>query len=530
MTDSGTPSAVAREEEIKVLLVDDDEAWVQSTAQLLAQQRERLAVTTAVDLPDASATFAEVDPDCVVCDYELGGATGLELLSEVRDRTPDRPFILITGQGNETVASEAISQEVTDYIPKRSLRGRHDLLARRIESTVDSYRTERALARERRNKEAMLDILTETSSQEGLVRKFCEHLVRERDYECAWIGTTGHSNRVVPRAVAGEESYLDAAVEPDAAPGEHTEPAFVALAADELHVETDLPDPPAEHWQAAAVDHGFGSAAAVPLAHDGTVFGVLAVYRSTAEIDPVERGLLEEYGETIGYALRSANWKESLLSVAPVAVELALTDDRIPLLAVGRELPSDARIDVLVSVLREGSMLYHVQVDNATAEQLSDAAAAVDAVEHSTVTGTGPLRCELAVSLPTPETVVAEHGGQIAETVVDDGRMEMTVKQNEDSIQALVDGLDREYPTTVWAVRSAETVRSETTSTDLLDPLTEKQRRALELAYFNGYFERPRENDTTEVAAKLGVSRQTFTQHLRAGERKLFAGLLDPDG
>lgn len=191
--------------------------------------------------------------------------------------------------------------------------------------------------------------------------------------------------------------------------------------------------------------------------------------------------------------------------------------------------PSDSRIDVLVSVLREESMLYHVQVDNATAKQLSDAAAAVDAVEHSTVTGTGPLRCELAVSLPTPETVVAEHGGRIAETVVDDGRMEITVKQNEDSIQALVDGLDREYPTTVWAVRSAETIRSGTTGTDLFDSLTEKQRQALELAYFNGYFERPRENDTTEVAAKLGVSRQTFTQHIRAGERKLFAGLLDPD-
>jgi predicted DNA binding protein len=61
----------------------------------------------------------------------------------------------------------------------------------------------------------------------------------------------------------------------------------------------------------------------------------------------------------------------------------------------------------------------------------------------------------------------------------------------------------------------------------LLKSLTDKQRRALEVAYFSGYFERPRNHDTTDVATKLDISRQTLTQHLRAGERKLFAALFD---
>lgn len=61
----------------------------------------------------------------------------------------------------------------------------------------------------------------------------------------------------------------------------------------------------------------------------------------------------------------------------------------------------------------------------------------------------------------------------------------------------------------------------------LLESLTDKQRRALEVAYFSGYFERPRNHDTTDVATKRDISRQTLTQHLRAGERKLFVALFD---
>ena len=115
---------VAVGERVEVLLVDDDETWATSTAQILEQQREAFAVETATSLAAASAAFAEGDPDCVVSDYQLERGTGLDLLAEVRDLAPDRPFILITGQGDESVASDAIGREVTDYIPKRSLGGR----------------------------------------------------------------------------------------------------------------------------------------------------------------------------------------------------------------------------------------------------------------------------------------------------------------------------------------------------------------------------------------------------------------------
>ena len=56
--------------------------------------------------------------DCVVSEYDLPGSDGLELLETVRGRDPDLPFLLCTGTGSETVASDAIAAGVTDYLRK----------------------------------------------------------------------------------------------------------------------------------------------------------------------------------------------------------------------------------------------------------------------------------------------------------------------------------------------------------------------------------------------------------------------------
>lgn len=51
--------------------------------------------------------------------------------------------------------------------------------------------------------------------------------------------------------------------------------------------------------------------------------------------------------------------------------------------------------------------------------------------------------------------------------------------------------------------------------------LTNRQQQVLLAAYTNGYFESPRKMSGEEIAAELGISPPTFTEHLRAAERKL---------
>jgi DNA-binding NtrC family response regulator len=54
----------------------------------------------------------------------------------VRQRYPDLPFILFTGQGNEEIAKQAILDDVTDYVEKGVGTDQYALLAERIWKAV----------------------------------------------------------------------------------------------------------------------------------------------------------------------------------------------------------------------------------------------------------------------------------------------------------------------------------------------------------------------------------------------------------
>jgi len=74
---------------------------------------------------------------------------GLDFLKQVRNQQSRIPFILFTGQGSETVASEAILAGVTDYLQKGPGEDTYALLANRIRNAVESYRKEKELHKAR---------------------------------------------------------------------------------------------------------------------------------------------------------------------------------------------------------------------------------------------------------------------------------------------------------------------------------------------------------------------------------------------
>lgn len=56
--------------------------------------------------------------------------------------------------------------------------------------------------------------------------------------------------------------------------------------------------------------------------------------------------------------------------------------------------------------------------------------------------------------------------------------------------------------------------------------LTARQLEVLETAYEQGYFERPRRANATEIAADLGINPSTFREHLTAAESKILEDVL----
>jgi PAS domain S-box-containing protein len=133
---------------IRVLHVDDDPGLLDLTRTFLARQDSCFDIRTATSAADGLDSITERAPDCVVSDYDMPGCDGIEFLRQVRESHPDLPFILFTGKGSESVASDAMAAGVTDYLQKGKGSERYELLANRITNAVEARRATREAVRQ----------------------------------------------------------------------------------------------------------------------------------------------------------------------------------------------------------------------------------------------------------------------------------------------------------------------------------------------------------------------------------------------
>ncbi|WP_447971305.1 sensor histidine kinase [Nitrospira sp. M1] len=107
-----------------VLIIDDcqeDRDVLRRYLSKSVQQRFRIIES------DSSAEGWELcqreQPDCILIDYQIPDADGLEFISLLNQRedTQRIPVLMLTGQGDETVASEALKSGAADYLVKGKL-------------------------------------------------------------------------------------------------------------------------------------------------------------------------------------------------------------------------------------------------------------------------------------------------------------------------------------------------------------------------------------------------------------------------
>jgi|AntDeeMinimDraft_4_1070355.scaffolds.fasta_scaffold00099_12 PAS domain S-box-containing protein len=158
-------------DEISVLHVDDEPGLAEMAGEFLERESDRLAVTAATSANEGLEKLADRDFECIISDYDMPGTDGIEFLTAVREEHPHLPFVLYTGNGSEEIASDAISAGATDYLQKEAGTGQYTVLANKITTAVEQYRTQldHERRRERRNRQgdALLELTTDDAVTTG---------------------------------------------------------------------------------------------------------------------------------------------------------------------------------------------------------------------------------------------------------------------------------------------------------------------------------------------------------------------------
>ncbi len=101
---------------IHILWVDDEIDLLKP--HILFLEKKDYKVTTCTNGTDAIDLVSENNFDIVFLDENMPGITGLEALSEIKQKKPNLPIVMITKSEEEYLMEEAIGSKIADYLIK----------------------------------------------------------------------------------------------------------------------------------------------------------------------------------------------------------------------------------------------------------------------------------------------------------------------------------------------------------------------------------------------------------------------------
>lgn len=127
-----------------VLIVDDSPLDRRLVSGILAKNSD-WTIRAAVDGVEALAAVVEHAPDLVVTDMQMPQMNGLELVTALRQQFPQIPVVLMTAQGSEELAVQALRAGAASYVPKRALAVDLQPTLRRVLTAASDERSQVAL-------------------------------------------------------------------------------------------------------------------------------------------------------------------------------------------------------------------------------------------------------------------------------------------------------------------------------------------------------------------------------------------------
>lgn len=361
--------------------------------------------------------------------------------------------------------------------------------------------------------------VTQSGTRQDVARSLCESLLNIDPYRWVVAGTFASSFERFEEwaTVDGGDGRLADALEPErgASLGESL---VDAARTGEVRVGRVQGGESTDGWQDVATSAGIRSYAAVPLLAKDAVSGVLGIYATRPDaFEGERRRFVADLGEIVGYALTQT-------AVLDETVELEFGSDHLAETFLEHadatmELYSDAGVS-----LPDGTSRRYWTVTGMTADEFRTVLDELPTIRDSRLLRTvgDTTRFELTVTEDSIATAFGQFDGELHSATLTDGEFRFRGRFPRTSdAQRILDGV-REVFSDVELLSQRRVLRPASLRQLVKEHLTDRQHTVLKLACSAGYYQQPRQSTGVELAAQLGVTKQTFHHHLRNAEATVF--------
>ena len=369
-------------------------------------------------------------------------------------------------------------------------------------------------------------ILVESRDSETIAERVCEEIADEPGYMGGWIAeVSSATGRLDVTASSGISIEAGSSFSLDETPPEVRE----AIETEEVHGRAAGSGP---DGRLAPRSVGAPRLLVVPITYGHRRYGLLGIYSSEGNaLDRRERKVCESVGKMIANGLHSVETTRILTTDRVVELCVAIGDPSFSLSRVAAALGGEIE-HLGTTRLDDDACELYLRASDPT-EDVSEVEALPFVESARLVSETnGDITIAVTATQSPPLTRLAEYGGVVVEATADATSASITIEAPpEQDVRGMLDVFRAEYESVELRSRVERESRDRSLTefaAAVDDRLTDRQRSALKTAELNGYFEWPRPVDGSEIAERMGITRQTFHQHLRAAERKLVEAYVDP--
>ncbi|MBW1938652.1 MAG: response regulator, partial [Deltaproteobacteria bacterium] len=105
-------------EQLNLVIIEDEEAHFQLLKRSIEKAYPLASLYYFQETSGCIHKLDEINPHIIIADYLLPGMNGIEFLEYLKQEKKDIPVIMITGQGDENIAIQAMKLGAWDYLVK----------------------------------------------------------------------------------------------------------------------------------------------------------------------------------------------------------------------------------------------------------------------------------------------------------------------------------------------------------------------------------------------------------------------------